>query len=81
MKYLQNIFTGFFLKGIFSLFTILPLFLFILMSQKGLPKLLDFSHVWGIPTSILFILILMIFQVILAWFYLLLFPELKEDNL
>lgn len=81
MKYSKNIFTSFFLKGIFSLFTILPLFLFILMSQKGLPKLLEFPDFWGIPTSIVFIVILMIFQVMLAWFYLLFLSELKEDNL
>ena len=31
----------------FALFTILPLLLFILMSNEGLPRLLDFSHIWG----------------------------------
>jgi len=81
MTYSKNKITSFFLKGMFALFTILPLLLFILMSNEGLPRLLDFSHIWGIPTSILVLLILMIFQVMLAWFYSLLFTELKEDKL
>ncbi len=67
-------------RAVFSLLALIPLILFMLALHNGFPPFLGFSHLLGVPVSILLLLALMFFQVALTGCYLHFVAEVEDTE-
>ncbi len=67
-------------KTLFIVLAVLPLILFLSALNRWLPGLDNLEKFYGVPFSIIAVLILLASQVILAWLYLALYEKKEGGN-